>query len=156
MSSLISPEVADLFARVQSREIWKQHADWITANIDATAPDVAARLLRCRDLSQDSEDVVQKDLADRTAYTAQIESLIDTDGLLVLPVLPSRGPLLAWSAEQLLDFRVQCFRLTGASSLSGLPEVVVPGGRSGPEYSVGIVGPRNSDRLLAEILTSFA
>jgi amidase len=149
-ATLVNDDTGDLFARLQGREIWQQHGAWVTEHASHLAEDVQARLRRCRSLSEEPEDAKAADGEARRAYTAVVHDLLGGDAVLVLPVVPGRGPLRAWSAEELVDYRVKCFRLTAPSSLSGAPQVVIPvatAGRSQP-VPAAIVGWPGSDPAL--------
>jgi len=156
VASLVDATVADLFARIQGREIWAQHASWISANFDCFAADVEARLRRCEALSADSREVIDDDLAARDNYKRGIENLLEDDAVLVLPVVPERGPLRAWSDDQLLAFRVACFRLTAPSSLAGVPQVVLPTNGEAGYVPLGLIAGAGSDRLLLDLIAKLA
>lgn len=157
-ATVVNDDTGDLFARLQGREIWQQHGAWVTEHANHLAEDVQARLRRCRSLSEDPEDVKVADGEARRAYTAAVFDLIGDDALLVLPVVPGRGPLRAWSAEELRDYRVKCFRLTAPSSLTGAPQVVLPVGTTGRPRPVpaAIVGWPGSDPALLALAERLA
>jgi amidase len=148
VGALVNAEVADLFARVQGREIWREHGAWAAAELEHLAPDVQARLRRCEALSRDSAAAIRADVEARDAYRRDVVELLGADTVLALPVLPRRGPLRAWDADELGAFRAACFRLTAPSSLGGVPEVVVPAGGGA---AVGFVGPPGADRALLRL-----
>jgi amidase len=152
----VSAGVGDLFARVQGREIWSEHADWVRANIGALAADVQARLRRCETLASDPAGVVRADLSEREAYAARLADLLADSSVMVLPVLPRRGPLMAWSGEELLRFRSGCFRLTAPSSLGRAPQVVFPGRHGETLFAGSVLGPSGRDDALIEIIGGLA
>ena len=49
-AGLVHSDIGDLFARLQGREIWQQHAGWIAGNLSYLADDVQTRLRRCEEL----------------------------------------------------------------------------------------------------------
>ena len=151
----VSPEAADLCARIQGREVWAEHGAWIKANIDALTPDVAWRLGRCEQLAQDPPEVLSADAAAREAYVDDFAALTGGD-LLVLPVVPEHGPLRTWNADRLRGWRRMTCRLTGPSSLAGRPEVAVPCEIGGHYASVDIVGPPHADAQLARLADKLA
>jgi amidase len=153
---LVSAEVGDLFARVQGREIWREHAGWVRANIGALAADVQTRLRRCEALAADPAGVVRADLAEREAYSARLADLLADSSVMVLPVLPRRGPLVAWSDEELLGYRHDCFRLTAPSSLGRAPQVVFPGRHGDAPFAGSVLGPAGRDDALVEIVGRLA
>ena len=147
----VSPEAADLCARIQGREVWAEHGTWIKANIDALTPDVQWRLGRCEQLAQDRPEVLSADATAREVYVDDLAALTGGD-LLVLPVVPTHGPLRTWDAGQMRSWRRVACRLTGPSSLAGRPEVVVPFKIGGHYASVGIMGPPHADASLARLV----
>ena len=56
--SVLSPneEVADLFARIQGREVWPAHGSWLSGNSQFLAPDVQSRVERAEALSRAGPD----------------------------------------------------------------------------------------------------
>jgi amidase len=151
VGSLVDARTGDLHARIQGREIWAHHGDWVTANLDHLATDVQTRLRRCEALSRDDRDAIDADLRARAAYAEDIVARLGADAVLALPVLPRRGPLRAWSDAELATFRTECFRLTAPSSLSGCPQAVVSVSLAGSPRSLGLLGPRGSDHALLEL-----
>jgi amidase len=156
-SSLVDAEVGDLFARIQSREIWNEHGSWVDANLSYLAPDVQSRLRRSRELSGDPGISKTEDREARSVYTHKVSSLLQGNKVLVLPVVPRRGPMVRWTDDELLSYRVACFRLTGPSSLTGFPQVVIPTSRdTGNVPAVGVLGPAYSDLGLIELARDYA
>lgn len=157
-ATLVTADVGDLFARLQGREIWQQHGAWVSENGSHLADDVQTRLQRCKALNEDPDETKSADKEARLAYTDQFQDLIGEDGLLILPVVPRRGPLRSWTPEELLTYRTECFRLTAPSSLTGAPEVVMPisTGNAGRIVPAGLVGWRDSDHLLLSVAERLA
>ena len=146
-ATLLSAAVGDMFARVQGREIWREHGPWVSDNLEQLAVDVQVRLRICEARGGDPPDAVRADLDARERYRRTVRDLLGADGVLVLPVLPRRGPLRAWSAEELTAYRSACFRLTAPGSLAGVPEVVVPAG----VHAAGLAGPPGGDLALLRL-----
>jgi amidase len=157
LATYVNLDVGDLFARVQGREIWTEHADWIAANIDFLAGDVQTRLRRCEALSTDHADVIADDLAARDLYRQRVQALLGEDAVMVLPVAPRRGPLLDSSPDELQSFRRECFRLTAPSSLAGVPQVVLPTVNGPGGYvPVGLLAGIGTDRQLLALAEQLA
>ena len=151
-----SPDVGRFFARVQSREIWTSHSDWVTAHGGALADDVRTRLKRCESLAQDPESVNAADLAAREAYRADIERVVLPGTVVVLPVVPERGPKISWDDQKLMDFRTACFRLSAPSSLSGAPQAVlsVPVDATNNSMGIGLFTAAGGDHLLLDLMAA--
>jgi Asp-tRNA(Asn)/Glu-tRNA(Gln) amidotransferase A subunit family amidase len=74
--------------------------------------------------------------------------LLSDDAVLVMPVLPERGPLVAWSHERLREFRAGCLRLTAPSSLAGLPQLVLPTTSDAGYVPLSLLARRGTDASL--------
>ncbi len=148
-------DVAAVFARLQGRELWSIHAQWVETNLDCFIDEVRLRLERCRRFSAASPDEQAADLASRRAYEDAFARLVAPGDAVVVPVLPELPPLRSASDDELLDFRSACFRLTAPSSLTGAPEVVVPVHHQGTgnTYGLGLVGAPGADQALLDAVT---
>src|SRR5262249_31120009 len=105
LSEFINPDIGDLFARLQGREIWSEHSQWISENKSYLADDVRARLERAERLSMSSDEEKAKDKAAREKYRKDFQGLYNASSILVLPVLTGLAPLRTSSADELLEFR---------------------------------------------------
>ncbi len=154
LATFTSPEVGDLFARLQSREIWSTHGSWVAQHREHLAPDVRERLQRCEELHGADQEAKAADMADRAAYVSDLVELVSPGTIVVLPVLPRRGPLRAWEDADLKRFRRECFCLSAPSSLSGLPQAVFSwfDSDSGRSIGIGLLGAAGSDGLLLDAL----
>lgn len=151
-----SADVGDLFARLQGREIWSNHGGWVEDNGSSLAEDVQTRLERCERLSRDPESSQQHDRAERLSYTQSLRAAVEPGTVVVLPVMLQHGPMRAWDARQLTEFRSGCFRLAAPASLSGAPQAVFSVRRQSETRSVGVgllTAPGGDLRLL-ELMTS--
>ena len=147
-------DAAQLFARIQGREIWRTHGEWMAAHRGLLADDVKMRVDQCKTRSEDGEDRRVLDVEQWTSYAKGLVDLLGEDGVLVLPAMPEARPDVEWSEGQLAAFRGACLRLTVASSLSGLPQLVVrlPDNLVREDVTaVSIIGPRGSDMALMAV-----
>lgn len=147
-----SAGAGDLLGRVQGREIWVTHGAWVEVHGRHLAADVRARLGRCEAFSADGGDTI--DRSRRDDYTRRLVELLSYDGVLVLPAMPEARPGRTWSDSHLAAWRTACVRLTAASSLSGLPQLVLrlPDALVRDDVtSVSLLGPRGSDAALIEL-----
>jgi amidase len=151
-----SAEVGALFARLQSREIWATHSDWVLAHGADLADDVKTRLDRCELLSQDSPELIEADHQAYLTYRQELQERIPSGTVVVLPVVPEHGPRISWDDQALIDFRGACFRLSAPSSLSGAPQAVisVPSESSSRSIGIGLLTAPGDDRVLLDLLTS--
>jgi amidase len=150
--------VADLFARLQAREIWATHSAWILENRRFLAPDVQARLERAELLSQSTDEEKATDAQAWEKYRRDYEDVTTRGTAILIPVMPGLPPRRDASADELLKFRVESFQWTAPSSLTGSPQAVVPVRRdgSGLTYGVGLLGTKGQDvSLLTAICSAF-
>jgi amidase len=153
LGAFCNGEVVDLFARIQARQVWTTHGPWLTANMDALAPDVAGRASRGQDLSaMPAEDLLGDERAWH-AYTEALGQSLPGEAVAVLPVMEDLPPLRTASAAELQDFRLSALRLTAPASLAGRPELVIPVRTvaTGQPIGVGIMGPGGGDAELVRL-----
>ena len=149
-----SPEVGDLFARLQGREIWSNHADWIDAHGQDLADDVKGRLDRCRGLAQDPPQTKTEDREERLRYRRDFLNCVPSGTVVLLPVMPEYGPKRVWDDEELVNFRRGCFRLAAPSSFTGAPQAVlsVRSEQEGRSIGIGLLTARGDDHVLLDLM----
>ena len=152
-SGFTDSDTGDLFARLQGREIWHQHAEWVEANGGALAEDVRRRLERCKQLSQSSDEDRLADLAGHREFRDRFDEAVPPGTVVVLPIIPRHGPKRAWSLQELVEFRTDCFRLIAPASLSGAPQAVWSvRGASGRSVGIGLLAAPGDDYLLLDLM----
>jgi amidase len=152
--SFTDAAAGDLLARLQSREIWELHPEWVEANAGALADDVRRRLERCRQLSQDPDEVRRADWTMRQGFRDRFREAVQPGTIVMLPILPEHGPKRTWSAEELVEFRTGCFRLTAPASLTGAPQAVWSVvGAAGRSVGIGLLTAPGDDRALLDLMS---
>jgi Asp-tRNA(Asn)/Glu-tRNA(Gln) amidotransferase A subunit family amidase len=153
LDAFINDDVADLFARVQGREVWRAHGSWLARNRQFLADDVQARVQRAEVLSQPGDPRRQEDERAWRGYAPRLDRVLPPDSVAVLPVTPGLPPLRDAGPGELLSFRAGAFRFTAPASLTGRPELVVPVHHrsSGQRFGVGVLGPASGDFSLLEL-----
>jgi amidase len=151
LSSFINEEAADLFARIQGREVWQTHGSWLSGNRQFLAPDVRSRVERAEALSRAGPD--QADEQAWRDYPPRLGGVLPADSVAVLPVIADLPPLRSAGPEELQAFRAGALRFTAPASLAGRPELVVPVHHrsSGRRFGVGVLGPESGDLALLQI-----
>ena len=149
---VIHSSLGKLLFRVQSREIWHNHSEWVKKNKQYLADEIRLRLERCERFAADSDETITADNKAWEEYREKIENLVGNNSIVCLPVIPKSGPNLDWSEEQLASFRKETFQLSAPSSLSGLPQLSAP--IKGSTTNIGIIGPKNSDLDLIKLYTA--
>jgi amidase len=155
LSEFINPDIGDLFARLQGREIWSEHSQWISENKSYLADDVQTRLERAERLSMSSDEEKAEDKAAREKYRKDFQEFYNASSILVLPVLTDLAPLRTSSADELLEFRTKSFQLTAPSSFTGCPQLVVPvrNESASKVIGVGLLGQHNNEATLLRAAT---
>ena len=153
LDAFINDDVADLFARVQGREVWRAHGSWLAGNGQFLADDVQARVQRAEALSQPGDPRRQEDERAWRGYAPRLDRVLPPDSVAVLPVTPGLQPLRDAGPRELLAFRAGAFRFTAPASLTGRPELVVPVHHrsSGQRFGVGVLGPPSGDFALLRL-----
>lgn len=156
LAGLVGGRAADLFTRLQAREIWTTHGAWVAENRSVLAPDVAARLERAESLSRSSEAEKATDARALAEYRGAYESLVPPGTAVALPVIPGLPPLRDATAGELSEFRVAALGWMAPASLTGSPQVVVPfiPEASKSSYGVGLLGAPGQERALLSALRS--
>lgn len=159
LTGLVGTEHAELFARLQSREIWDEHAEWVTANADALDADVRERLRRCESLAAAPEADRRADEAGRAHYRDTFARVCPPGAVIALPVLADGAPHRAADPAERKRFRGTTVRLSTPASLAGAPQLTVPvdagGLPGGRAVGVGLLAAPGHDRALlraAEVL----
>jgi amidase len=145
LAFLFDPAVAEVFTRLQARQIWNQHGDWIDANIGHLDPEVAGRLRRCRRLAADSWTKRLNDELEAQDLVEDFREALQPNQAVVLPVMPQLTPLRSAKNKELLTWRSVTLRYTVPAALCGAPQVALPDG-------VGLLGARHADRALLGVL----
>jgi len=155
VTTLISAEAADLFARIQAREVWQAHGSWLSVHREALAPDVRARVARAEALStaRDAAAHQRADEAGRRQYRAALDEIMPPASILVLPVMPDLAPPRDANSDELAAFRGATLRFTAPAGLTGRPELVLPVRHlaSGKRLGIGLIGARSGEAELVRI-----
>ncbi len=150
----LNVQFADLFTRMQGREIWGSHSAWIVQNEQFLFPDVRMRLRRAEQFYKMPGEEIEADRQVRNKYTEDLSKYLGNDAIVVLPIMYGLPPKRNASDDELLEFRKMALRFTSPAGLSGFPEAVMPvkSARTGLTYGAGILGPKGSDLSLLDTL----
>jgi amidase len=150
-----SRETAEVFGRLQGREVWRTHARWVSENGTALAADVRARLNRAQALSASPFAEQQADERARQDYRADYGRFAAPGAVVVVPVMRGFPPLRTAGPGDLQAFRAETIPFTAASSMTGCPQVVVPVRLvpGGQRFGAGIIAPVGGEATLLHLAT---
>ena len=134
------------FRKCQAYDAWQALGDWITSRKPDLGPGIKDRFEFGASVT---EAEFEEASGDRLNTRTSLEEWIGTDGLLVLPTVPSCAPLKSESEETLQAFREQALMLLCLSGNSGLPQITLPLAEVyGAPLGLSLIGPRGSDKRL--------
>ncbi|KPF55075.1 amidase [beta proteobacterium AAP51] len=142
------------FRHLQGREAWLTDGPLIERYAPPLGPGVAERFAFSRGVT---DAQVQEASAFRARFTAHLDALLGSDGVLLLPTMPDIAPLRSEPESGLEDYRNRAIRLLCAAGLAGLPQLSLPlAGRDGAPMGLSLLGPRGSDRALVAMAHTLA
>ena len=142
------------FRYLQGREAWLTHGPLIERYAPPLGPGVAERFAFGRVVT---DAQVAEASAFRARFTAQLDAILGTDGVLLLPTMPDIAPLKSDTDSALEDYRNRAIRLLCAAGLAGTPQLSLPlAGRDGAPMGLSLLGPRGSDRALVALAEALA
>ena len=81
----------------------------------------------------------------------RVKGLLEDNTILILPTVPGIAPLVDTSLAELENFRGRTMRLLCISSLTGLPQINLPGATfDGCPVGISLIGPPMADEALIQ------
>jgi amidase len=134
------------FRRIQAKEAWAAHGEWMTAKDRELGPGIRERIAFGATVSLADATAAG---SRRKAMREQLRDLLGDDGFLVLPTVPGPAPKVNSAPETLQAYREQALRLLCWSVLSGFPQITLPLGTvDGAPFGISLLGPPESDNGL--------
>ena len=142
------------FRHQQGHEAWVTDGPLIERYAPPLGPGVAERFAWSR-LVTDGQLAAAH--AFRATFTAHMQALLGSDGVLLLPTMPDIAPLRATPEPALEDYRNRAIRMLCIAGLAGLPQLSMPlAGRDGAPLGLSLLGPAGSDRALVAMAERLA
>lgn len=140
------------YITISGREGWAAHGAWIEEHRPVFGPAIAGRWEMARSVTEAAANAA---LVRKEGIRAHIRSILEDDGIAVIPSAASVAPLLTASAADIDAIRACCFRITCIAGLGGLPQVSIPFiGKGGLPIGVSLLGPAGTDHALVTLAVS--
>ncbi|MET3480486.1 amidase [Variovorax atrisoli] len=137
------------FRYLQSREAWLTDGPLIERYAPPLGPGVAERFAWSREVTDAQVNAAH---VFRTAFRAQLASLLGNDGVLLMPTMPDIAPLRSDSEAALEDYRNRAIRMLCIAGLAGFPQLSMPlASREGAPLGISLLGPAGADRSLVAL-----
>lgn len=144
---------AEVFRTIQGIEIWDQHGDWIKTVNPTFGPGIAERFKWASTLAKD--EYVPCQLA-REKIKDSLSTLLNENGLLVIPSAPGEAPFRNLSVEKMEQYRTKTMQLTCISGLAGFPQVTIPVVKeNGIPIGLSFIANQNQDLKLLKWVNRF-
>ena len=139
---------------IQGREAWLTDGPFIERHAPPLGPGVAERFAWSKAVT---DAQVAEAKAYRARFVAHMQSLLGSDGVLLMPTMPDVAPLLSAGEDELEIYRNRAIRLLSFAGLAGLPQVSLPlANRMGAPFGISLLGPAGSDRSLVALAERIA
>ncbi|AZV20301.1 amidase [Mesorhizobium sp. M7A.F.Ce.TU.012.03.2.1] len=137
------------FRRLQAREAWAVHGEWITSGERGLGPGVEERFGFGRAVD---DRTAQAEKVRRLTFRGELNALLGRNGFLVLPTVPGPAPYVDSTPEQFQAYRERALQLLCLAGLSGFPQITLPvGSVAGAPFGLSLLGPSGSDIALIRL-----
>jgi amidase len=137
------------FRYIQGYESWQTDGPFITQHAVPLGPGVAERFAWSKNVTRAQHNEAW---AFRRRFTAHLEQLLGSDGVLLMPTMPDIAPLLTAEESELQRYRDAAIQMLCIAGLSGFPQISLPmASRLGAPLGISLLGPQGSDRALVSL-----
>ena len=144
-----SDELYWCFRRLQAKEAWGVHGEWITSGERDLGPGVEERFGFGRAVD---DRTTQAEKVRRLTFRGELSALLGKDGFLVLPTVPGPAPYVNSTPEQFKAYRERALHLLCLAGLSGFPQITLPiGSVADAPFGLSLLGPSGSDIALIRL-----
>ena len=141
---------AETFRVIQAREIWLEHGQWASQNLEHFGPGIKQRFLIAKDISEEAASSA-RDV--RKTIQEHLNQSLTPNTLFLVPTASNLAPMLTSSAEELEQFRKDTFQLVSIAGLGGLPQVNIPAFKiNSSGFGISLIGAQHADIKLLEFI----
>jgi amidase len=145
---------AEAVRTLQAHEIWGVHGGWVERVKPRFGPGVEQRM-RAAKLVTDDQAARSRRSCER--FGDRVRAIVREDTVVVIPTCPTVPPRSDAPEDDLTDWRSRVMQLTAAANVSGLPQLVMPGGElGGLPVSLSLIGPAGSELALIDLGATIA
>ena len=137
------------FRRIQGREAWNEHKQWLQRRERNLGPGLDERFGFGATVDPTTE---KNETIRRLLFRSQLKDLLAPGAVLVLPTVPGPAPLMVASHDEMQAYRERALRLLCLAGLAGFPQITLPlGSVDGAPFGMSMIGPPDSDIALIRL-----
>jgi len=138
----------EAFRRIQAREVWEAHGEWVDRHSPEFGPGVRERFVAARSLAKTQEGA-EEDAALRERVGCRMRTLLAGGVVMAIPAAAGPAPEIGTDADALQKFRENTMRLTCTAALAGLPQISIPHAEvGGLPMGLSLIAGDGQDELL--------
>jgi amidase len=146
----------ETFRRIQAREIWAAHGEWVDRHHPEFGPGVRERFVAARSLAKTQEGAEQ-DASLRERVVCRMRTMLSDGVVLAIPAAAGPAPEIGADADSLQKFRAHTMRLTCTAGLAGLPQISMPHAEvGGLPMGLSLIAGAGQDELLLSTALALA
>jgi amidase len=139
---------------IQGYEVWRVFGDFVRKHNPVFGPGVRERM---EFASTVTRAMTEAPNALRDRVREHVVHVASPGTVLALPTSPSIAPRIDSTPEELDHFRTRVMRLTCIASLTGLPQISIPGGTiDGCPIGLSFIGWAGGDEALLDLAVKLA
>ncbi|WP_281165189.1 amidase family protein [Liquorilactobacillus sicerae] len=144
-----------LFRDLQGYQVWENYGSWITQHFDQIGPDIADHFRYASQLND--KQILRIEEQQKNEYAEAMAAKLSNQSLLIIPTTSSEALRKDLPFKKVEKIRQQTQELTSIAGLASLPQVVLPIGLNGHDFSLSLIaGPATDLSLLRLVPKIFA
>jgi len=146
-------EWTEVFRIIQGSEIWEEHGEWIQQVKPTFGQAIGGRFQTASTFKKRDADLC---IRIQMKIRSFLNTLLDEDGLIVIPTAHNTAPLLSANNKALDQNRSKNMQLTCIAGLGGLPQVTLPlASIDNKPIGLSLIANLGHDKQLLKWATSF-